>query len=97
MNDPKKSVLIVDDEPGFHALFKLLLEPLGFEVLSAKDGVEGWEAGQKQNPDVVVSDVHMPRMRGPELFEKIKKFKPEQPVIMMSSGSDPQHTFEKKM
>jgi DNA-binding NtrC family response regulator len=95
MLEEKKTVLIVDNEQGFHDLFRFVLEPLGFEVHSAYDGTDGLERVRKQNYSIVFLDVHMPKMTGPELLKEIKKIKPGQFVVMMSSGSDPKQAFER--
>jgi CheY-like chemotaxis protein len=92
----KKSILIVDDEPGFHHMFRFLLEPMGIDVSSAYDGLEGLESFKKGHFDLILSDVHMPKMPGPELFDRIREIKPDQLVIVMSSGSDPDYNFEKE-
>ena len=94
MKTPEKSILIVDDEPGFHDMLRYLLEPLGFIVHSAHDGLEGLECVRRQNYDIIFLDVHMPKMRGPELLKIIKELKPMQFVVMMSSGSDPRQVLE---
>lgn len=95
MTGTKKHILIVDDEEGFHDLFRFILEPLGFIVHSAYDGVEGRERLKERDYDIIFLDVHMPRMTGPELLKLIKEIKPLQLVVMMSSGSDPSQAVEK--
>lgn len=91
-----KSILVVDNESGFHDLFRFHLEPQGFVITSAYDGVQGWDLFQKQAFDIVFSDVHMPKMVGPELLLRIKQMKPMQTVVMMSSASDSQMAFERQ-
>lgn len=92
-----KSILVVDDEPGFHELFRFHLETLGFVIDSAFDGTQGLECFQKRPYDLVFSDVHMPKMKGSELLQKIKEINPEQRVVIMNSFSDPEAGFEQKM
>lgn len=72
MNDLKKirSVLIVDDEPGFRDLFRFHLEQEGIRVESARDGIEALEKLENGCFDIVFSDIHMPRMDGPTLLAK---------------------------
>lgn len=91
-----KKLLIVDDEKGIRDLFHFLLEPQGFEVFTANDGVEGVEMVKKDAFDIIFLDVHMPRMRGPEALKIIKQLRPNQVVIVFSSSSDPTFTFENK-
>jgi len=94
MTGIERHALIVDDEQGFHDLFKFVLEPLGFTVNSAYDGVEGLARIRERDYDIVFLDVHMPKMAGTELLKLIKGIKPLQPVVIMSSGSDPHQAFE---
>lgn len=95
MTGTERHILIVDDEEGFHDLFRFVLEPLGFTVHSAYDGVEGQERLKERDYDIIFLDVHMPRMTGPELLRLIKEIRPSQLVVMMSSGSDPRQAVEK--
>ena len=69
---PKQKILLVDDETGFTELMKDLLQMDNYEVEVANDGQEGLEKVQKFMPDVIISDVVMPRMSGFEMFKQIK-------------------------
>jgi CheY-like chemotaxis protein len=91
----ERHILVVDDEQGFQDLFRFILEPLGFTVISACNGMEGLERLKERDYDIVFLDVHMPKMTGPELLKLIKGLKPLQLVVIMSSGSDPRQAFEK--
>jgi CheY-like chemotaxis protein len=90
----KRKILVVDDELGFRDLYRYTLEPLGFEVVEAKDGLEAVERVRESAFDIIILDVHMPRMRGPEALDKIKELRPDQKVVIVSSSSDPTYTFE---
>ncbi len=94
MNERKPKILIIDDEQGIRDLFYFLLKPLGFEVLTAKNGVEGIEIFKKDNIDIVFLDVHMPGLQGPAVLKIIKQIKPDQVVVIFSSSSDPNFIFE---
>jgi PAS domain S-box-containing protein len=58
------SVLIVNDEPDQLRLMRSLLNKAGYVVLTADDGVEGLTLAKRERPDLVISDVTMPRMGG---------------------------------
>ena len=90
----KKKILVIDDEKGIRDLFRFLLEPQGFDVSTADDGIEGIEMVKKDSFDIIFLDVHMPRMQGPEALKIIKRLHPDQIVIIFSSSSDPNFTFE---
>jgi CheY-like chemotaxis protein len=67
-----RKILLVDDEAGFAELLRDLLEMDGYEVTVAGDGVEAIEKLETLTPDVIISDVVMPRMNGFEMFRQIK-------------------------
>jgi DNA-binding NarL/FixJ family response regulator len=65
-------LLLVDDEPGLRAAVTAYLEDEGFAVTTANDGEEGWQKAQDLLPDVVISDVMMPRCDGYGLLKKLR-------------------------
>lgn len=91
-----RAVLIIDDEKGYRDFYRFMLEPLGYEVFAAEDGEQGLAMALERRYDVIFLDVHMPKMRGPEVLEKIKAQHPEQIVVIFSSSSDPSFSFETK-
>jgi PAS domain S-box-containing protein len=60
----ENSVLIVNDEPDQLILMGNLLRKAGYAVLTAEDGLEGLTLARRERPDLVISDVSMPRMNG---------------------------------
>ncbi len=66
-------LLLVDDEPGLRTAVQAYLQDEGFEVTTAVDGEEGWEKAQKMVPDVIISDVMMPRCDGYGLLKRIRE------------------------
>ena len=66
------SVLIVNDEPDQLTLMGSLLSKAGYTVLTADDGVEGLALAKQERPDLVISDVSMPRMDGLDLCREIR-------------------------
>jgi PAS domain S-box-containing protein len=66
------SVLIVNDEPDQLILMSNLLRKAGYVVLTAEDGVEALMLAQQKLPDLVISDVSMPRMNGLELCQRLR-------------------------
>ena len=88
------SILLADDEPGMRDLFRYCFEPSGHEIDTAVDGLEALEAVRRRAYDLIVLDVHMPRMTGPQALIEIYKLRPQQKVLILSSSSDLGHTFE---
>ena len=73
-NEPKKSqILLVDDEPGLRNAVKTFLEDEGFEITVAVDGEEGWEKAQQFFPDLIITDIMMPRCNGFKLLERVRE------------------------
>src|SRR6267154_2896611 len=68
---PQK-ILLVDDEAGFAELLRDLLTMDGYEVEVAHDGEEGLTKLTTFTPDVIISDIVMPRLSGFDMFRKIK-------------------------
>jgi DNA-binding NarL/FixJ family response regulator len=69
---PPVRLLLVDDEPGLRTAVKAYLEDEGFAVTTANDGEEGWTAAQQLLPDVVITDVMMPRCDGYGLLKRLR-------------------------
>lgn len=84
LHHPRHKILIADDEQIVRVRLKELGEKLGFDVVTAGDGVEAWEAYTAEHPDLVVLDIYMPRMNGLLVLSKIKGVTPECPVILIT-------------
>lgn len=66
------SICVVEDEPALLQLIKEELEDLGHTVLTAPDGEKGAELIIRTRPDLVVSDINMPRMNGYQMLSRLK-------------------------
>lgn len=65
-------ILAVDDHPENRLVLVNMLEPLGFKVVEAKDGQQGYEMACKIQPDLIITDVVMPQMTGLEMAQKLR-------------------------
>jgi CheY-like chemotaxis protein len=85
-----KKILIVDDEPHVSLLLKQFLERAGYSVVTALNGEQALTLLAEQVPDVLITDVQMPKMSGIELCEAISSLYPElHPyTILMTSRTD---------
>ncbi|MDO4887994.1 MAG: response regulator transcription factor [Actinomycetaceae bacterium] len=81
---PKQKVLLVDDEEAITDALARYLERSGFSVLTARDGVDGLRLHDEALPDIVVSDVLMPRMDGRELVRQIRAKDGWTPIILLT-------------
>lgn len=82
-----ETILVVEDEDLIRTAARRALEKHGYTVIAAGNGVEGLEVyrSRKSEIDLVVSDVVMPKMGGPELYEKLKE-EGDPPRIIFTSG-----------
>lgn len=69
----EKSVLVVEDNEDFSHFLSQELGRIYNKVLMAKDGIEGAMKAEAENPDIIVSDVMMPRMNGTDMCRRIKE------------------------
>ncbi len=83
-------ILIIEDESSIRrVLVKILSEENeSYEVFEAEDGVAGMELIKKEDFDLVLCDIKMPKMDGVEVLEATKKIKPEIPMVMISGHGD---------
>ena len=84
---PRRTVLVVDDDPVIVRLLEVNFEMEGFTVRMAGDGQEGLDVARAEHPDVVVSDVMMPKLSGIELVSGLKADASTAsiPVILLSA------------
>ena len=71
--EPKKTILVMDDDLALQTVLEIALREAGYEVVLANDGQEGIEKLTTLNPDLVISDIMMPQMDGVETFQRIKE------------------------
>ncbi len=86
---PKK-ILVIEDEAAIRrVLVKILSEESSdYQVEESEDGLAGIEKIKKEDYDLVLCDIKMPKMDGVEVLEAVKKIKPEIPMVMISGHGD---------
>jgi len=77
-------ILVIDDEKSIRNSMKDIFTFEGYDIVLAKDGLEGMALTKSERPNVIFCDIKMPKMDGIEVLEKIKEFAPEIPIIMIS-------------
>ncbi len=82
-----KQVLLCDDEIHILRAAELKISRAGYQVRIAHDGQQAWEMIQQELPDVLVTDVQMPRMDGFELSRRIRadEATKELPILMLTA------------
>lgn len=89
---PKKTrILLVDDSQTILNLLGLVLRQLGYEVTTARDGVEALEKASLQPLDLIITDLNMPRMDGLAFIAKWRANETGRhtPIIMLSTEAQP--------
>jgi CheY-like chemotaxis protein len=89
----KRQILVVDDDPGICKALQIALGKAGYDVLQAGDGAEGARLYEEMGPDLVITDIHMPKKSGLLLIEDIRAHGSATPVIAMTDGG-PTSRFE---
>ncbi|MEM8997336.1 MAG: response regulator, partial [Acidobacteriota bacterium] len=85
-----ETILLVEDEAGVRKVVLEILRSRGYSILEATDGVEGVAVARafEGDIDLVLTDVMMPNMRGPQMVEALRESRPDVKVIFMSGYSD---------
>jgi CheY-like chemotaxis protein/Skp family chaperone for outer membrane proteins len=87
----RKRILIVEDQAIIINMLRMRLEANHYEVLIAGDGQEGLEKAQKENPDLIILDVMLPKMNGYKVCQLLKADPKYNTIpIILSSGRTPQ-------
>jgi len=86
------TILIVDDDIPLLENTAYMVETLGYEVVTAKDGLEAIEVFKSVNPALTFMDVKMPKMDGFDAFFKIKEYNKDAKIVLITAY----HVDEKK-
>ncbi len=88
MMSSRGTVAVVDDELTIRETVSFALEREGYRVTTHADGVEAWEAFERDLPDLVVLDILMPRMDGLELCRRLRGVSTTVPIIFLTSKDE---------
>jgi CheY-like chemotaxis protein len=87
----KKRILIVEDQALISNMLKMRLEANNYEVITAGDGEEGLEKARKENPNLIILDIMLPKMNGYKVCQLLKADPKYNTIpIIISSGRTPQ-------
>jgi CheY-like chemotaxis protein len=80
------TILVVEDEDAVRALVQEILADGGYRILEARNGAEGLEIARQHDGPIhlVVTDVMMPELSGPELVRRLRRERPGVPVLYIS-------------
>jgi len=77
-------ILVIDDEKSIRKTLREILEYENFKVDEAGDGAEGSSMAEKEDYDIILCDIKMPKVDGMEALDRIQKSNPDTPVVMIS-------------
>lgn len=86
-------LLYVEDDTATREELALMLKPWVAELLVATDGQAGLELFHKALPDIVVTDIQMPRLSGLAMSGEIRRMAPDQPIVVLSAYNDVEFLF----
>lgn len=80
-------ILVVDDDAAINELIKINLELIGYEVITAQDGIKGYALVKQEQPDLVVLDVMMPEVDGYTVAKRIRENNETKdlPILMLTA------------
>jgi two-component system, OmpR family, response regulator MprA len=81
-----QSILVVDDDPAIRDALALLLKEEGCVVHAAPDGLAALEVVARDSPDLVITDLYMPKLDGVGLIARLRSERPDLPLIVLSAG-----------
>jgi CheY-like chemotaxis protein len=81
-----RRILIADDDPGIRKTLEIALSNAGYEVRQAQDGDEATRIWHEQGPDLLITDIHMPKKSGLLLIEELQASGTSTRVIVMTDG-----------
>lgn len=82
------SILVIEDDANIQRVLQRLFSAEHYDVKTASEGKQGWEAFASSSPDAVILDLMLPGISGRELCRTIKESSPETPVVVLSAISD---------
>jgi DNA-binding response OmpR family regulator len=92
---PKK-ILIVEDEEAVRELEKFILEQQGYEVMEARDGLEGLTKAEFRKPDLILLDLMMPDVSGGRMFDEMREHPATAgiPIVVVTGKPDAHQIYD---
>jgi len=85
MEKINKKILIIEDEESFLSILKNVFSLAGFSVITASDGEKGAETAQKEKPDLIISDMLLPKLDGKAMAKKIRESGITAPIMFLTN------------
>lgn len=92
MEQDKKKVLIVEDDPNFVSILKDKFSQEGFLTCTAEDGKEGVSAAANEKPDLIIADVLLPVLNGADMANQIREKNNTVPIIFLTNVKETEYS-----
>ena len=94
-----KTILIVEDEEAVRELEKFILEQQGYEVMEARDGLEGLTKAEFKRPDIILLDLMMPDVSGGRMFDEMRRHPATSgiPIVVVTGKPDAHQIFDEQI
>ena len=91
-----KTILIVEDEEAVRELEKFILEQVGYDVMEARDGLEGLTKAEFKRPDLILLDLMMPDVSGGRMFDEMQRHPATAgiPIVVVTGKPDAHQIFD---
>jgi DNA-binding response OmpR family regulator len=91
-----KTILLVEDEEAVRELEKFILESEGYDVMEARDGLEGLTKAEFRKPDLILLDLMMPDVSGGRMFDEMREHPSTAgiPIIVVTGKPDAHQIFD---
>jgi|GEM_PF-3905673 len=77
-------VLVAEDTPGLRAVLRSVMESWGYQVIEAEDGAQAVEAANREQPDLALLDLEMPKLDGTQALAGIGRVSPGTVCVLMT-------------
>jgi CheY-like chemotaxis protein len=94
-----KRILVVEDEDAVRELERFILEGAGYEVMEARDGLEGLAKAEFRKPDLILLDLMMPDVSGGRMFDEMKEHPATAgiPIVVVTGKPDAHQMFDEEI
>lgn len=94
-----KTILVVEDEEAVRELEKFILESEGYDVMEARDGLEGLAKAEFKKPDLILLDLMMPDVSGGRMFDEMKEHPTTSgiPIVVVTGKPDAHEIFDNEI
>lgn len=83
-----KKILIAEDDKDFLAILQKKFDLNGFDIVVAENGEDAITVAEKEKPDLILSDVLMPKMDGLAMAKKVREFNKDVPIMFLTNLKD---------